>query len=54
MNVTISTDDLVRELRKRLEAKCVCSSRSILPDIERVYLELKAKADKPIPFSCIE
>ena len=54
MNIRISTDDLLAELRKRMESKCVCESRTFLPQIEAIYLDVKAKAEKEIPLSCIE
>jgi len=54
MNIPISTDDLIIELRKRLRDKCVCSAKGLLPEIEKMYLDLKEQADKDIPLSCIE
>ena len=54
MNIHISTSDLIAELRKRMKDVCVCVARHRLPEIEKLYLECKEKADKDIPLSCIE
>ena len=54
MNIHISTSDLIIELRKRMNDVCVCEVRTRLKEIEKLYMECKEKAEKPIPFSCIE
>jgi len=54
MNVPISTEDLIAELRRRLADICVCQARMRLKEIDKLYLPLKAQAEKDIPFSCIE
>ena len=54
MNITISTDNLIAELRYRLRDICVCQARVRLKEIDKIYLPLKEQAEKEIPFSCIE
>ena len=53
-DVAVEMVDQEPELRKRMKDVCVCVARHRLPEIEKLYLECKEKADKDIPLSCIE